>query len=1238
MESKISWLKNLLLRLMKKIKESPVNTSAKEKIKEQSRIIAVGASAGGLEALKSFFRNIPSKDKNSYVVIQHLSPDYKSMMGELLKKNTNLPIQQITDQMEIKPGKIFLIPPAHNLVLEDNLLRLSEKPKNQQLNLPIDIFFESLAEQCEEQAIGIVLSGTGSDGTRGVRAIKEKNGMVMVQEPSQAKFDGMPKSAINTGLVDYILPVEKMGPELKNFISTPPIFHFEDGDVQYDEKELNKILTYIDEKAGLDFREYKYATLARRVARRVNICKSKDLAEYYEYLTKNEDEVEILYREFLIGVTKFFRDEKVWEVLREKVFPKLISEKEDGEVLKVWDVGCSTGEEAYSFAMSLNEEMEKQGKSLTIKIFATDISQPHLDIGSKGIYPESIVADVSKDFLLKYFLSKSHSYQIVERIRRMVIFSKHNIIKNPPFSNMDMVVCRNLLIYFQNSIQKKAMNVLHYALKKDGVLVLGTSESVHSHREYFSEIDRRWKIYRNREPSTRLKNGITHESSANFKEPETKLMENRLTRDRRSYKSQTNNPVKSKLEKQLHETLLEQFGGASVFVDTDYNILQAVGEFRKYANLPVNGFSINLLDMLESNLKFIVQSTFNRAHKEQEKVVYRDAVIIQNDKKIGADIIVKPFSEHSLNGETNYIITFVEKDLKIENAKEIPKINPSDQTKEHIASLEEELKKTKEELQTSLEEVETSNEELQAANEELLASNEELQSTNEELQSVNEEINTVNAENIQKMDDLAALNADMNNLLKSTEIGVIFLDSKLKIRKFTPAIKKHFSLINGDVGRPIDNFTNSFGLSRKQNFLDRCKKVLNSGKILEKHIVSREGKNYLQRISPYIDSDDSINGVVISFIDIETIQKSREKLQASEKRFKSFYEDDPVLHVSVDPKTFLIVHCNKKAVEKLGYESKEELIDKPIFDLFDGDSHTSSAKLRENFRESKELNNIEQHMVTKRGSLLPVILNATGEKDENNNLRTIRYTCVDISAVKKAEEQLKEQKADLERANHDLEQFVSICSHDLQEPLSTIKFGSDVLGKMYADKLDAKGENYVKYIKNASDRLSAQIRALLEHSRIGKNGRKTTVNVNEVLEVVKYDLTKSIKDSKARIHSSKLPKIQGYEIELRLLFQNLISNAIKYVPDDRSPEIRISAYKEEDYWIFSIMDNGIGISEEDRKNIFTIFNRVPGNDKTDGTGVGLAHVEKIVLLHEGTIWVDSQVGVGSTFYFKLKAT
>ena len=1211
---------------MRKTSKNPLVVENSSKAPAETRIIAVGASAGGLEALKAFFENVPEETPSAYVVIQHLSPDYKSMMGELLKRSTKLSIVEVTNAMQVKPGHIYLIPPVNNLLIKDGLLCLQDKPKNQSLNLPIDIFFESLSKERKEKAIGVILSGTGSDGTRGARAIKENDGMIMVQEPSEAQFDGMPKSAINTGLVDYVLPVKDMGAELLNFITAPSVFHFKDGDIEYDQTELMKILTFVDKKTGLDFREYKRSTLARRVARRVNVCKCRSLSEYYSYLNSKEEEVEILYREFLIGVTKFFRDSKVWEVLRNEVIPDLIAAKKDGDTLKMWNVACSTGEEAYSFAMCIFEEMEKQNKSLKVKIFATDISDKHLAIGNRGKYPESIAADVPRDFLIKYFVSKPHNFKVVEKLRESVIFSNHNIIKNPPFSNMDLVSCRNLLIYFQAAIQKKAIDFLHYSVKKDGILVLGTSESVQSHKQHFEEIDRKWKIYKNINPSKRLTSGISPSSNP-------RLIGNLETRKRLVPKFQQKTP-QLKLQKEFTESLLEHFSAASVFVDEEYDILEAIGEFRKYANLPVQGFSVNLLEMLEPDLKYLVQNSLKKAQKLNNQVCYKNAAFNHEGKRKNVDILVKPFEQQNLEQKTFFMVTFVEQDLILDNVEVIDNITLTKRTKEYVSNLEEELKHTKEELQTSLEEIETSNEELQAANEELLASNEELQSTNEELQSVNEEINTVNAENLQKMDDLAALNADMNNLLESTQIGTIFLDSSLRIRKFTPAIKEHFSFLNSDVGRPISHFTGSIG---KSNLLERCQKVLSTGQFLEKPVVAKDGTHYLRRISPYVDSREKVSGVVITFIDIETLQKSKERLEASEKRFKSFYEEDPVIHISVDPESSKILHCNKMAVKRLKYKSLEEIVGLLIFDIFDEKSQIEALKFNKTFQQKGELVNQEQVLKTKTGERVPVILNATAERDENDKIRTIRYTFVDITELKLAENQLMQQKADLELVNKDLEQFVSICSHDLQEPLSTIKFGSDILERIYSKTLDDKGANYVSYIKQASTRLSDQIKALLEHSRIGKSGEKKLVDTLELVEVVKYDLGKRIKDTNAKIHCGDLPKIEAYEVELRLLFQNLISNAIKYTPAERDPEVRISAYKEGEFWVFSIVDNGMGISKEDQKNIFTIFSRVETTEKKDGTGVGLAHVEKIVNLHNGTIWVDSQEGVGSSFYFKLKA-
>ena len=698
---------------------SSTNTISQPK---SSRIIAVGASAGGLEALKAFFQNIPKEDNNTYIVIQHLSPDYKSMMGELLAKSTHLKIEQISDNSDILPGRIYLIPPVNNLIIENGMLHLLDKPKDQKLNLPIDMFLKSFAEYEKEKAIAVILTGTGSDGTRGIRAIKENDGMVMVQDPNQAKFDGMPQSAIHTGLVDYILKVEDMGMELKNFIDAPVVLHFKEGNIEYDEQTLSKILHLVNEKTGLDFREYKHTTLARRVARRVSVCKCQSLVEYFHLLESSPEEIPILYREFLIGVTKFFRDSKVWSILQDEVVPALINQKKENETLKIWDVACSTGEEAYSLAMYINEELERQGKKLEVKIFATDISEKHIEIGGAGIYSESIVADVAPHLLQKYFINKSKGYQIAERIRRMVIFSKHNVIKNPPFSNMDMVLCRNLLIYFQPSIQKKALNVLHYGLKEGGYLVLGTSENIQTHSEYFEDVNRKWKIFRNAHPRNRLKTETLHSSSS-------RLLENKPGKVHKEISS-VSSPSKQKFVNELNEAILEQFGGASVFVDSELNILKAIGEFRKYANFPTSGFSVNLSDMLGTDLKHIVQSSIRKAEKENTKTVYKDAIFEHHGEKKSLDLIVKPIQQYNLDNEVNFVITFVEKELILKDVQEVEKVTLTSRTKEYIAELEEELKRTKEELQTSLEEIETSNEELQAANEELLASNEELQSTN----------------------------------------------------------------------------------------------------------------------------------------------------------------------------------------------------------------------------------------------------------------------------------------------------------------------------------------------------------------------------------------------------------------------------------------------------------------------------------------------------------------------------
>lgn len=1146
------------------------------------------------------------------------------MMAELLDRVTDLPIVEVTEAMSPQADHIYLIPPIYNLLFQDGKLQPTDKPKNHTLNLPIDLFFESLAREAKEDAIGVILSGTGSDGTRGSRAIKEGDGMIMVQDPKEAQFNGMPQSAINTGLVDYVLSVKKMGGELYNFITALSVFHFTDADVEQERSELMKILSFVDQRMGLDFREYKRATLARRVARRVQVCKSPSLKHYLEYLKANEEEVEILYREFLIGVTKFFRDPQVWDILREQVIPELVKNTPNGETIKVWDVACSTGEEPYSYAICLLEEIEKQGKLIGLKIFATDISKEHLSIAGTGTYPETIAADIPPELLVKYFIQKAGSYVVSDKVRNSVIFSVHNVIKNPPFSKMDLVSCRNLLIYFQPGIQKKALDFLHFSLKMEGILVLGTSESITSHSERFEIVHRKWKIYRNVQPSKTINTqiGMRQNSIINHTSPAV-IQQSTSTRSA---------PLQSKLEAEFSSSLLEHFKAACVYIDSENNILNAIGEFRKYANLPGQGFSINLLDMLDPELRHLVQICIRKAQKLQEKVFYKGAVFMHNEQKKAVDIIVKPFEQHNLRGETHYIITFIEKEIDLEDVVPVDSITLTKRTQEYVQNLEEELKQAREDLQSSLQEIETSNEELQTSNEELLASNEELQSTNEELQSVNEEINTVNAENLQKMEDLEVLNSDINNLLESTQIGTIFLDSELKIRKFTPAIREHFNLVDSDEGRSISDFLSHIG---RNKLLQGCKRVLETGEMQEK-AVKTNGKSYLRRLSAFRNKRMKIEGVVITFIDITSLQRSKEQLEASEKRYRNLYEEDPIMHLNLDPQSGLIRGCNRMTVEKLGYKSKKELLGESIFEIFPEHLQVKALKDHKEFQKEGVLFNVEQEILTKTGKLIPVILNASIEKDEQENLLSYRYTFADISDLKLIQEKLRKQKADLENLNKDLEQFVSICSHDLQEPLATIKMSSDILQKLYVEQLDEKGRHYVNYIRNACQRMANQIRALLEHSRIGRDGKLKEIDLRELLDNLLKDMEKSVRESEARVYYANLPVVKGYEVELRLLFQNLLSNAIKYTPEERKPEVRINAYREGEFWVFSVIDNGTGIPEKNLESIFTIFNRV-GNEKKNGTGVGLAHVQKIVQLHGGTIWVDSQVGVGSSFYFKLKA-
>ncbi len=1194
-------------------------SEASERRDPESFIVGIGASAGGLDVIKSFFDNVPAGCPHSFVLIQHLSPDHKSLMADLLQKNTQLPIHEAKDGMEVEAGAIYLIPPKKNLELREGRLSLSDKPARNSLNLPIDIFFRSLARSQGDRAIGIILTGTGSDGTRGVRSIKEAGGMVMVQDPTEATFDGMPLSAINTGLVDFILPASSLPIELQSFIDHP----IGTGSIDHSQASNSELLTKVMEQvrnvANLDFTDYKRPTLARRVERRMGIKKCTTIDQYLELLNEEHREAEILSRECLIGVTKFFRDTTAWESLATNVLPDLVRQKcDDRETLRVWSAACSTGEEVYTIAILLEEEMERQGRHCEVKIFGTDLSAQHLAIASKGQYPESIIADVQTDRLAKHFVRRLDEYQTRESLRSMAIFSPHNVLKDPPFKDIDLVVCRNMLIYLQPAAQQKALASLHYALRKNGTLMLGPTESIGEFGIALKELDPRANLFINETPSR----GFGFDS----------LRYADLKPGRAAASHRSHLPIGTRSAEVLGEALTDELGLAAVFVDESFEIVHAAGEIRTFAGLPQHGFSSNLLKLLDNNLSAAVSTAVRRARLQTTDVHYRGVRVVRDDKLIKLDIVVRPFSIEGPDWPQCYAVIFIPTDLETDDR---PELNPEFQNgavADRVIQAEQELKDTRESLQAAIEELETTNEELQATNEELMAANEELQSTNEELQSMNEELHTVNAEHQLKISDLAELNADMDNLLQSTEIGTIFLDSNMRIRKFTPVVQEQFNLRSVDVGRPLSHFTNTFTTNDNDRLLADALSVLQTGEMRDIEVGITSGQTELVKLAPFHNRTGEIDGVVMSFVDVTELKRVQLEYAHQKDMFEQVLEGAMAGYWEFRPgEDLFLMSPSSKAL--LGYADNEVSND---LSTLKGLVHSEDVeKVEQDFlthraSNAKPPHEMELRFVHRDGGT--IWLWCRGKEvswDSNGNPDRIIGCFVDIT-------DFKQVQSELERSNDELKQFAYLTSHDLQEPLRTVSNFVEVLEKRYSDVIDTDGRQYLGIVSQATGRMQGLIRGILDYSRIGRDGIKIVVDTESVVNDVVSDFAAVISEAGAEISWKSLPKVLGYESELRTLFSNLLSNAIKFREPGRLPRIVVSAEKlHPSGWGFSVTDNGIGIAPHYQDRIFEIFNRLHTRDQYEGAGIGLAHCRKIVELHGGTMTVQSKVDQGATFRFSL---
>jgi two-component system, chemotaxis family, CheB/CheR fusion protein len=1211
-------------------------------------VVGVGASAGGLDALEQLFGAMPEDTGLAFVVIQHLSPDFKSVMDELLARRTNIPVVLVEDGMQVEANHIYLIPPKKEMIISGGRLLLSDKGASQGLMLPIDIFFRSLAEDMGERAIGVVLSGAGSDGARGIRDIHEAGGLVLSQDESSAYFDGMPRSARETGVVDQILPPGLMHTALLDHVRDPEERRRASMLAETPNRPfgVSAALSFLQSAYGIDFRHYKPSTVVRRIERRLQLTQSASLESYVERLAHDNGELDDLFHDLLIGVTRFFRDEGAFECLEQRIIPDLVERARPHEELRIWVAGCATGEEAYSVSILVQEEMRKRRSQARLKILATDLHRGSLDFASRGLYTEDRVGGVRPDLLERYFDKRGPSYQVSPELRQTVVFAAHNVIKDAPFTRMDLVTCRNLLIYLQPLAQKKVLGLLHFALKRNGVLMLGPSEHVGPLVDDFEAVDVHWRVYRKHRDLRQ--SGEIGKPSPPHRPAAASPGDVRPGSFSGYSLSQTVG---------VYDALLDEFMPPSLLVNERRELIHAFSGASRYLKVREGRPSNDVLDMVDPDLKMAMTGAMQRALKDQTAVAYNGLSLLRDGKPVPHRLLVKPVS--SSGAQQRHLLITID---PVEGGDRQPpsqsELDMNAVSRDQLGSLEAELRRTKESLQATIEELETSNEELQATNEELLASNEELQSTNEELQSVNEELYTVNAEYQKKISELTELTNDMDNLLASIQVGTIFLDRKLCIRKFTPLIAEVFNLLPQDVGRPIAGFSTSLNQARLNEDLVE---VLRTQTAIEREVCDLKNNWFFQRILPY-RMRGAVHGVVLTLIDIGPLKAAENAV------FRERYLLDSLMDSVPDAIYFKdasgrFVRVNQAMAERLRLEepaaaaghSARDFLPESRAKAIEGSDELVLAGEAQPYRQ-EPISGEDGHTSWVMSTRQPL-------RDGDGKIVGMLSVSRDVTEQKRIEDEIR-------LAVRRRDEFLAMLSHELRNPLSAIVNAGVLLHSSSATP--ATRQKSLQVIERQSRQMARLLDDLLEVSRITQGKielRKQVVDartvVNEALVALRERFASRGLELRFELGSEPV-MVNADPARLQQIIVNLLDNAAKYtaakypvsevassrpsgaleltVRGDAPPpalsggaaalELRVEA----DEAVIAVTDNGVGIDPGLLDTVFEPF--VQGATtihRTDGgMGVGLSVVRSLVNMHDGTISAFSAgPGQGSRFVVKL---